>query len=53
VSDIPYPCMCGGCARCLHDQGYSCGDPLCWCVKGVNVALEAEPGTYDEDDLVD
>ena len=23
------PCMCGGCRRCLHDQGYHCGDSSC------------------------
>ena len=30
------PCMCGGCRRCLHDQGLHCGDvdccgPICDC----------------------
>ncbi len=23
------PCMCGGCRRCLHDQGIDCGNPDC------------------------
>ena len=23
------PCMCGGCRRCLHDQGYHCGEVSC------------------------
>lgn len=23
------PCMCGGCPRCLHDQGYHCGNEQC------------------------
>jgi len=23
------PCMCGGCRRCLHDQGHHCGDVSC------------------------
>lgn len=23
------PCMCGGCKRCLHDQGLHCGDVTC------------------------
>lgn len=23
------PCMCGGCRRCLHDQGLHCGDESC------------------------
>ena len=22
-------CMCGGCRRCLHEQGYHCGDESC------------------------
>ena len=23
------PCMCGGCAACLHEQGYMCGNDDC------------------------
>jgi len=23
------PCMCGGCVRCLHDQGQHCGNQHC------------------------
>ena len=31
------PCMCGGCAACLHEQGYSCGNDEC------RVCGESEP----------
>jgi hypothetical protein len=41
------PCMCGGCKRCLHDQGYDCGDELCKRCHGED---ESEPPEPPEED---
>ena len=36
-----YPCMCGGCARCLRDQGvYEC--PGCGAFGGCDCESEPE-----------
>lgn len=29
MSFIDGPCMCGGCRRCMHDQGLHCGEVRC------------------------
>ena len=46
-----YPCMCGGCARCLRDQGvYEC--PHCGAFGGCD--CEREPEEQEElEDRID
>ena len=42
------PCMCGGCRRCLHDQGVHCGDENC---RRCNEREpEPEPDRDDQED---
>ncbi len=36
-------CMCGGCSRCLHDQGYDCERATCErCARERAAAEERE-----------
>jgi len=60
------PCLCGGCTRCLHDQGYWCGNEQCTqCEKpvepltirvradGADYSWEGERGYVGHDDRLD
>lgn len=41
------PCMCGGCRRCLMDQGWKpC--PKCDCVGGCDCVIPPEDDPYGE-----
>ncbi len=40
--------MCGGCRRCLHDQGLDCGNPDCRIC-----AMRQDDEYWDEEDPMD
>ena len=40
-------CMCGGCRRCLHEQGYHCGDESCCGPLDETLTIRAKPDPAD------
>ena len=40
-------CMCGGCRRCLHEQGYHCGDESCCGPLDEPLTIRAKPDPAD------
>jgi len=46
------PCMCGGCERCLTDQGFDLSLPDIGQNEDYCDSCEAEGGVYDPDDRI-